>query len=155
MAGLRVTLLTLRRWPYDHRRMTRGPDDWLGLSCVTLSFTTPCRFCTGALGDLTLWGAALGGARRQNLVTGDASWRRRTGSRRRRRLPAHRIGLQRWTQLSSCHGRIVEGEHQSALNARGLALGIDAGRKRLSPWPSSAEPGYPSRGAPTCAATDR
>ena len=44
MAGLRVPLSTLRLPPYDRRRMTRGQDDWLGLSCVTLSFTTFCRF---------------------------------------------------------------------------------------------------------------
>src|SRR6516164_4321139 len=60
MAGLRVPLSTLRRWPYDHRRMTRGPDDWLGLSGVTLSSTTPCRFGTGALVLLPWCGGATG-----------------------------------------------------------------------------------------------
>src|SRR6516164_1983445 len=53
MAGPRVPLSTLRRRPHDRRRMTRGPDDWLGLSGVTFSFTTPCRFRTGALTVLT------------------------------------------------------------------------------------------------------
>src|SRR6516162_10111077 len=60
MAGLRVPLSTLRRWPYDHRRMTRGPDDWLGLSGVTLSSTTPCRFGTGALVLLPWYDGATG-----------------------------------------------------------------------------------------------
>ena len=46
MAGLRVPLSTLRRRPRDRRRMTRGQDDWLGLSCTTLSFATLCRFST-------------------------------------------------------------------------------------------------------------
>jgi hypothetical protein len=41
---LRVPLSTLRRGPYGHRRMTRGPDDWLSPSGVTLAFTTPGRF---------------------------------------------------------------------------------------------------------------
>src|SRR5690242_9745710 len=44
MAGLRVPLSTLRRRPCDRQRMTRGRDGWLGLSRVTLAFTTPCRF---------------------------------------------------------------------------------------------------------------
>src|SRR5215468_7435533 len=43
MAGLRVPLSTLRRRPCDRQRMTRGRDGWLGLSRVTLSFTTPRR----------------------------------------------------------------------------------------------------------------
>src|SRR5262245_62044359 len=41
MAGLRVPLSTLRQWPYDRCRMTRGPDEWLAPSGMTLSFTTP------------------------------------------------------------------------------------------------------------------
>src|SRR5215510_7122437 len=65
MAGLRVPLSTLRRWPYDHRRMTRGPDDWLGLSGVTLSSTTPCRFGTGALVHLPWRGGATGAPLRE------------------------------------------------------------------------------------------
>src|SRR5262249_35425597 len=44
MAGLRVPLSTLRRRPCDRQRRTRGRDGWLGLSRVTLAFTTPCRF---------------------------------------------------------------------------------------------------------------
>src|SRR5262245_18675283 len=43
MAGLRVPLSTLRRRPCDRQRMTRGRDGWLGLSRVTLAFTTPRR----------------------------------------------------------------------------------------------------------------
>src|SRR5437667_2865766 len=43
MAGLGVPLSTLRLWPYDRRRMTRGQDGWLGLSCTTLAFATPRR----------------------------------------------------------------------------------------------------------------
>src|SRR6516164_5538921 len=46
MAGLRVPLSTLRLRPYGRRRMTRGQDDWLGLSCTTLAFATLCRFLT-------------------------------------------------------------------------------------------------------------
>src|SRR4051812_4336701 len=46
MAGLRVPLSTLRLRPYGRRRMTRGQDDWLGLSCTTLAFVTLCRFST-------------------------------------------------------------------------------------------------------------
>src|SRR5215475_12562830 len=62
MAGLRVPLSTLRWRPCDRQRMTRGRDGWLGLSHVTLSFTTPRRspgalFVLGAhlprLGDLS------------------------------------------------------------------------------------------------------
>ena len=44
MAGLRVPLSTLRLRPCGRRRMTRGQDDWLGLSCTTLAFVTLCRF---------------------------------------------------------------------------------------------------------------
>src|SRR5262245_27734975 len=43
MAGLRVPLSTLRCRPRDRQRMTRGRDGWLGLSRVTLAFTTPRR----------------------------------------------------------------------------------------------------------------
>src|SRR6516165_4863484 len=43
MAGLRVPLSTLRCRPRDLQRMTRGRDGWLGLSRVTLAFTTPRR----------------------------------------------------------------------------------------------------------------
>src|SRR5207249_6456418 len=43
MAGLGVPLSTLRLPPYDRRRMTRGQDGWLGLSCTTLAFATPRR----------------------------------------------------------------------------------------------------------------
>jgi hypothetical protein len=46
MAGLRVPLSTLRLRPRGRRRMTRGQDDWLGLSCATLAFATLCQFST-------------------------------------------------------------------------------------------------------------
>src|SRR6516165_2422852 len=46
MAGPRVPLSTLRPRPYGRRRMTRGRDDWLGLSRTTLSFVTLRRFST-------------------------------------------------------------------------------------------------------------
>ena len=39
-----VPLSTLRDLPYDVSRMTRGQDGSLLLSCMTLSFTTHCRF---------------------------------------------------------------------------------------------------------------
>ena len=42
--GLHVPLSTLRLQPCDCKRMTRGQDGSLLLSCVTLSFTTPRRF---------------------------------------------------------------------------------------------------------------
>src|SRR5262245_55965342 len=60
MAGLRVPLSTLRLRPRDRRRMTRGQDDWLGLSCATLSFATLCRFSTAhcASGEPLLAGHA-------------------------------------------------------------------------------------------------
>jgi hypothetical protein len=44
MSRLHVPLSTLRVQPCDWPRMTRGQDGSLCLSCVTLSFTTPCRF---------------------------------------------------------------------------------------------------------------
>src|SRR6516225_9422462 len=55
MAGLRVPLSTLRRRPCDRQRMTRGRDGWLGLSRVTLAFTTPRR-SPGALSVLSTLG---------------------------------------------------------------------------------------------------
>ena len=44
MAGLCIPLSTLRPWCYHHRRMTRGQDGSLFLSCAALSSATPCRF---------------------------------------------------------------------------------------------------------------
>src|SRR5262249_1557520 len=46
MAGPRVPLSTLRLRPRGRRRMTRGRDDWLGLSRTTLAFATLRRFST-------------------------------------------------------------------------------------------------------------
>jgi hypothetical protein len=39
---LRLRLSTLRCSPRGRPRMTRGQNDWLGLSCATLSFATSC-----------------------------------------------------------------------------------------------------------------
>jgi hypothetical protein len=39
--------------PYGRARMTRGQRGLLLLRCVTLSFTTPCRFLTGRTGKLS------------------------------------------------------------------------------------------------------
>lgn len=41
---LRLPLSTLRGGPRGPARMTRGQHDWLGLCCVTLSFTASCSF---------------------------------------------------------------------------------------------------------------
>jgi hypothetical protein len=43
LGRMRVPLSTLRCRPRDRQRMTRGRDGWLGLSRVTLAFTTPRR----------------------------------------------------------------------------------------------------------------
>jgi hypothetical protein len=43
-SACRCPCSTLRRAPCDALRMTRGQDGSLLLSCVTLSFTTHCRF---------------------------------------------------------------------------------------------------------------
>ncbi len=43
MAGLRATLSTLRLHPRERRRMTRGQDGSLFLSCIELSSTTLCQ----------------------------------------------------------------------------------------------------------------
>ena len=43
MARLHFPLSTLRDCPRGQPRMTRGRDDWPGLSRMTLSFTSSCR----------------------------------------------------------------------------------------------------------------
>ena len=45
MAGLCVPLSTLHPRCCHRRRMTRGQDGSLFLSCAALSSATPCRFC--------------------------------------------------------------------------------------------------------------
>src|SRR5580658_10821598 len=55
---------TLRDPPYDVSRMTRGQDGSLLLSCVTLSFTTQCRF-SPALQTFRLMSSASAARRRQ------------------------------------------------------------------------------------------
>src|SRR5260370_12537398 len=44
MAGLRVPLSTPHPRPHGRRRMTRGQDGSLDLSCAALASATPCRF---------------------------------------------------------------------------------------------------------------
>src|SRR4029453_630424 len=46
-----VPLSTLRPHPYEPRRMTRGQNGALLLSCAALSSATPCRFNPGAFLD--------------------------------------------------------------------------------------------------------
>src|SRR6266581_3106161 len=46
--GPPMPLSTLRWLPRGRPRKTRGQDGSLLLSCETLSFSTPCRFLTGA-----------------------------------------------------------------------------------------------------------
>src|SRR5216683_964147 len=49
MAGLCVPLSTLRPRPCGRRRMTRGQDGSLFLSCAALASATPCRILSRRL----------------------------------------------------------------------------------------------------------
>src|SRR5262249_29511273 len=118
--GLRVPRSTLRRRPCDRQRMTRGRDGWLGLSRVTLAFTTPCRFvpahcrsdarwarrlaraCRGDRRARWLWGPVGLALGRSRYRTGPAT----PGRARLLRGPTSRARPDRQSRLllPPCHG---------------------------------------------------
>src|SRR6516164_6407301 len=97
MAGLRVPLSTLRLRPYGRRRLTRGQDDWLGLSCTTLAYVTLCRFSTAHYASSETQGMRRGG-------------RGLCGAREKARADVRGLIHDRWTTASSRFGLTVRAQ---------------------------------------------
>src|SRR5262249_29896735 len=135
MAGLRVPLSTLRRRPCDRQRMTRGRDGWLGLSRVTLAFTTPCRFVPAHCRTSARWG--FGFARGGRLHRGEQECNAEVGRYPKRRwlfwnaTRRLRTELSPWNTQLTCRGGRGDSEPEKAVlpPRSGAAAG-----SRWEPW---------------------